>query len=176
MKLRLCGAVLTMTMCWSASLRAQLSAARPLPAADSSAPFSAGREYAERLEATGFSSRRSVYSAGRATFIGPDEIERRRPRRLSHLVQDALDIRVGYTPLETAAYAFGDHACVLNVFLDGVRVSLFDGSRSGGEPPGFDIVPVNTVLAVEIYPLAGDVPEPFAAFGGNCGALVIWTK
>jgi outer membrane cobalamin receptor len=60
--------------------------------------------------------------------------------------------------------------CVPAVLVDGVRVT-WTGIRSGLD----DIVPFETLLAVEVHRGVTGIPIEFGSFK-NCGLLVFWTK
>lgn len=60
--------------------------------------------------------------------------------------------------------------CVPSLLVDGVRVT-WRGTRSGLD----DIVPLETLMAVEVHRGVTGIPIEFGSFN-NCGLLVFWTK
>lgn len=60
--------------------------------------------------------------------------------------------------------------CVPSLLVDGVRVT-WRGTRSGLD----DIVPLETLMAVEVHRGVTGIPIEFGSFN-SCGLLVFWTK
>ncbi len=61
-------------------------------------------------------------------------------------------------------------ACYLQVYLDGARLS---GSYT---PPNLDDIPVNSIIAMELYRSQVELPIEFSSPGSGCGVLAIWTR
>ena len=136
--------------------------------------------------------------AGTSSFVSPEDIERRHPQQLSQLIAQLPGVHVVYE--NGMAVPFGrNNRCVLSIWVDGGLVEfLYGGAHEtqvafsgGGLPPGrvpppsytpppkgSDLdtyVPVDQVVAIEVYPSPSEVPPEFDAIKGQCGAIVIWT-
>ena len=69
----------------------------------------------------------------------------------------------------TATRSAGRAGCV-NVFVDGSRWQQL-------EPGDLDaFVRPEEVAAIEVYPGGGSMPVEFQSAGGDCAAVVVWTK
>jgi carboxypeptidase family protein len=148
-----------------------------------------------------------MHGATGAIFITPEEWEALKPQRVS----DALQIRPGISVTYGREGANGPiipvvrgrDLCLLNVFVDGLEVAVYDkdprldnpgGSLSMLSAGGIEgtqmsigrLKPVTglgidafvlpwDVAAVEIYPSGPQTPIQFRT-SNECGAIVIWTK
>lgn len=147
--------------------------------------------FERKLRAVGFEERReqAERSATDATFLTPEDIGRRRPLRLSHLLEGSRSVKIGYAGIIAVAYG-RDGRCVMSVWLDGQEMrNLFPVRNEGrafstnpGSPPnpastpGLDLIAASDIAAVEIYPSPSGTPPQFQNLTGMCGAIVIWTK
>jgi len=124
-----------------------------------------------RLEIKGFYERKYWGELlGIGGFYTQDEIERRRPLRISHMVADFPGIRLRCS-------GSGIHGCSLentragcdrvNIFLDGINLR-------GGSIDEY-VLPV-AVGGIEVYAGAAQLPAEFGGANARCGAIVIWTK
>lgn len=151
-----------------------------------------------RLEVQGFYERRYWGElTGNGTFFTAEDIERRAPLRITHMVADAPGVRLANCDLQghscrlystRASTGFSDEGCQLNVYLDGnlvVRGSEERWSRAAGDGPFRDRTPPeplnNLVLpgeiaGLEVYVGAAGLPAEFSGSDSRCGAVVIWTK
>lgn len=147
--------------------------------------------FGRKLRAVGFEERReqAERTATDATFLTPQDIGRRRPARLSHLLEGQRSIKIAYAGIIAIAYG-RDGRCVMSVWVDGQEMrGLFPvrqergmfSSSPGVAPnlaanPGLDLIAATDVAAVEIYPSPTGTPPQFQNLTGTCGAIVIWTK
>ena len=69
----------------------------------------------------------------------------------------------------TATRTAGRNGCV-NVFVDGSRWQQLEA----GDLDSF--VRPQEVAAIEVYPGGGSMPVEFQSSGGDCAAVVAWTK
>ncbi len=156
-----------------------------------------------KLDAVGFTARRQAAEGGRggATYIGPESLLTRRGQRLSQVLDGVRDVtvRVGR---DNVIILYGhDRRCMMNVWIEGRKLdNVFPPSENYSNTgsrrrmntavtryPGLDdIIPVEQILAIEVYPRPSQTPPQFQAAMslssgletrdlGNCGSLVIWT-
>jgi hypothetical protein len=127
-------------------------------------------------------------------FVGPDQIEARKPSRLSDLLAD--DPQVRFFPAASGGryirFARADNCSPL-VYVDGVLV-VNDRQVSRGkivrgtlhsieasndvlsqQDQGIDEISVRQVAAVEAYSSSTQAPPQFSAAGAACGILLVWT-
>jgi len=71
--------------------------------------------------------------------------------------------------LITATRTAGRAGCV-NVYVDGSRWQQMEA----GDLDSF--VRPQDVAAIEVYPGGGSMPVEFQSTGGDCAAVVVWTK
>lgn len=120
---------------------------------------------AERFLWTGFLERQARH---RGYFIGPEEIERRRPNFISDLMVTVPGvIMIGRPHSRGAKYLSSAGQCPLKLYLDG-----------NAAPEGDDWVAGSDIKAVEVYANSMSVPGAFmpSQLKGYCGSIVIWTK
>lgn len=134
------------------------------------------------LETRGFYERREWGEAVTgARFFDEEEIRRRNPRLISHLIADAPSARLDCSQNRS----LGSRNCVLRftgapgcasaeVYLNGIRVIRSDNQASA--IPIDQLVQPSEVAAVEVYPSASSLPARFSGSTGQCGTVVIWTK
>ena len=120
---------------------------------------------ADRFLWTGFLDRQAQH---RGYFIGPEEVDRRRPNYISDLMFTVPGVvMVGRPHSRTARYLSSVGQCPLKLYLDGNEA-----------PEGDDWVAGSDIKAVEVYANSMSVPSAFMAsqLKGYCGSIVIWTK
>ncbi|PYP80874.1 MAG: hypothetical protein DMD35_03455 [Gemmatimonadetes bacterium] len=122
------------------------------------------------LERVGWTGRKRGAATGH--FIGPDQIEARKATQFTDLLTTTPGIRVegsmGRMSI-TPTRSVGGRGCV-NVFIDGSRWQQLEA----GDLDAF--VRPNEVAAIEVYPGGGSMPVEFQSAGGDCAAVVVWTK
>lgn len=130
-----------------------------------------------RLEIVGFYERKfwgELVSGG--TFFTAEDIDRRRPLRISHMIADAPGIRlrcsgsgINSCRLVNPRFSegFSPGGCTMNTYVDGVLIR-------GGVVDEF-VLPLE-VAGVEIYQGPAQLPGEFAGSDARCGAVVVWTK
>ena len=151
-----------------------------------------------RLEIKGFYERKYwAELIGGGAFFTAEDIERRNPVRITHMIADAPGVRLGNCDVwghgcklysTTHARGFSDQGCKLNIFLDGnlairgsrERWSLTAGSGgSDGLNPREsinDLVLPTEIAGIEVYTGAAVLPAEFGGHDARCGAVAIWTK
>ncbi len=149
-----------------------------------------------RLEIKGFYERKywGELIAGGAFFTAED-IERRSPLRITHMIADAPGVRLANCDIwghgcklysTTHSRGFSDQGCKLNIYLDGniaIRGSKERWSLTSGVPPEAqlresinDLVLPTEIAGIEVYTGGASLPAEFGGHDSRCGAVVIWTK
>ncbi len=130
------------------------------------------------LEIRGFYERRHWGElTGGGTFFTVDDIERRRPVRITRMIADVPGMRLRCSGsgirgcvLEStrrSAGGFSTGGCQLYVYLDGIRMP-------SGQLDEL-VLPVE-IAGIEVYDGPASLPAEFAGSDARCGAVVIWTK
>ena len=122
------------------------------------------------LERVGWTSRKRGASGG--YFIGPEQIESRKATQFTDLLTTSPGIRVQGSMgrmFLTATRTAGRAGCV-NVYVDGSQWQQLEA----GDLDSF--VRPQDVAAIEVYPGGGSMPVEFQTSGGDCAAVVVWTK
>ena len=122
------------------------------------------------LERVGWTQRKKGAAGG--TFMGPDQIEARKAVQFTDLLTTTPGIRVNGTMgrmyIETTRNA-GRAGCV-NIYVDGSRWQQIEA----GDLDAF--LRPQEVAAIEVYPSGTAMPVEFQSTGGDCAAVVVWTK
>ena len=122
------------------------------------------------LERVGWTSRKRGAASG--YFLSPEQIESRKATQFTDLLTTTPGIRVQGTMgrmFITATRTAGRAGCV-NVYVDGSRWQQLEA----GDLDSF--VRPQDVAAIEVYPGGGSMPVEFQSSGGDCAAVVVWTK
>jgi len=125
-----------------------------------------------------------------ATFIGPEEIEKRHPSRVS----DMLSGLNGVTMISGSSGAMcargNGGSCFMTVLIDGNVLhpapptvcygasSLHIGQVGGAGTAGPDInlyIDAHSLAAIEVYARGGNMPVSLQGVDNACGVLAIWT-
>ena len=134
------------------------------------APMEVVSRLEQGLDRVGWTSRKRGASSG--YFITPQQIEARKATQFTDLLTTTPGIRVqgsmGRMYITTTRTA-GRAGCV-NVFVDGSRWQQLEA----GDLDSF--VRPQDVAAIEVYPGGGSMPVEFQSSGGDCAAVVVWTK
>ncbi|HKP14952.1 MAG TPA: carboxypeptidase regulatory-like domain-containing protein [Gemmatimonadaceae bacterium] len=122
------------------------------------------------LERVGWTTRKRGASTG--YFIGPEQIEARRATQFTDLLTTTPGIRVQGTMgrMSISATRTAGRAGCVNVYVDGSRWQQLEA----GDLDSF--VRAQDVAAIEVYPGGGSMPVEFQSLGGDCAAVVVWTK
>ncbi len=130
------------------------------------------------LEMEGFYDRRK--GGVRATFLTPDQIEIRHPRKVPDLLAGIPGVRETIIRNRRVQYfregiRMNDNSiCWPMVWVDRLLVSS-GGSGIGADPFALnDAVSASDVSAVEVY-TGAIIPAEFRGANANCGVVVIWT-
>jgi hypothetical protein len=136
------------------------------------------------LDPSGFFARRDD-SSGR--FLGPYEVERRRPVTPADLLHDIPGFQItpesrGFRVLMTGR----NRRCEPTVYVDGAlahRGTQTNRMREASDEPGLfleSLVNANAIRAMEAYQNGATAPVRFRPVGpvggGDCGVLVFWTR
>jgi hypothetical protein len=131
------------------------------------------------LEVRGFYERRSWGErTGTAAFFEKSDIERRRPRRISQLIEEVPGVTIDCRGTSSQSRdcdvvirknGFCQRA---DVFIDGMHVV---SSEKGFHDPLDAYVLPSEVAAVEVYTGPAGLPAEFSGSTGQCGTVVIWT-
>lgn len=126
-----------------------------------------------RLEIKGFYERKFWGERiGGSTFYTAEDIERRRPLRISHMIAEEPSMRLACSGRRCrlvstrASRGFGGRPCLVSVYLDGISV--------GRDLDEF-VKPIE-IAGVEIYRGASSLAAEFGGSTGRCGAVAVWTK
>ena len=117
-------------------------------------------------------------------FITVDDIELRKPPRVTHLIDGLGGVRMARTGFgsrrclleDPDCYApVGPNNCAITVFLNGTRLNSLREAQSWAT--GIDnMISWSAVAGIEIYSSAGRIPPEYQRLSGLCGAIFIWTK
>ncbi|MDE2945179.1 MAG: carboxypeptidase regulatory-like domain-containing protein [Gemmatimonadota bacterium] len=150
-----------------------------------------------RLEIKGFYERRYWGELlGGGEFFTAEDIERRNPSRITHMIADAPGVRLANCDVwghgcklysTTHSRGFSDQGCKLNIYLDGIlairgskeRWSLAAGGSFAQSQPREsinDLVLPTEIAGIEVYTGAASLPAEFGGPDSRCGAVMIWTK
>ena len=118
----------------------------------------------------GFLLRRA---SGFGSYIGPEDIERRNPFRVSDLLVSQTGFRRGgFTQQEIRVTSRGSGGlCAPAVYVDGIR------NHNAADYFDMEVPHVSLIRAIEIYREAHQAPfQPPALGGPQCAVIVIWTE
>lgn len=166
------------------------------------APLVAVATRSRRLEVKGFYERREWGElTGGGEFFTAEDIERRNPMRITHMIADVPGVRLGSCGLQLngcqvystrVSRGFTPQGCKMNIFVDGILVI-----RGSDEPSAAEQVPaairrmsrmvkqsetINDYVlpaeieGLEVYTGAASLPAEFSGHDARCGAVVITTK
>lgn len=159
-----------------------------------------GEAVKSRLQLAGFYDRWLMRQKGAlsATFIGPEEIEKRHPSRASDLLQGVLGVSLMHTERGGMVAKGTGGSCFMKVLLDGqplcppvgCNVMTTNGqslsrppARRSGSDTTSDALTVNInqfvdpsdITAIEVYARGGNMPISLQVSDNACGVIVIWT-
>ncbi|OZC02097.1 TonB-dependent receptor plug domain-containing protein [Rubricoccus marinus] len=122
---------------------------------------------AARLQRSGFYERRDTRSG---TFKTIEELEEAGAIRFSDIFRGVTGLRIESQFGQTRITSTRRRDCSPAVFFDGVAAR--------GLAMQLDTVPLDGVLAVEIYKGPAEVPAEFSADINQtqCGAILVWTR
>jgi hypothetical protein len=163
------------------------------------------RSVSRALELAGFYDRWLEKQKGAlsATFIGPEEIEKRHPSRTTDLLAGLNGVSFTHMPDGSLVARGNGGQCFMTVLLDGQRLCPDKGCNSMNEqnagfpigppqpvrsqsdlaaaqalPPTVDInryIDASAVAAIEVYARGGNMPISLQADDSACGVIAIWT-
>lgn len=130
---------------------------------------------AESPTLAGFEQRRR---SGTGWYMTREEIEQRRPNRVSNLLAGAP----GVTVQRRIIYMARAGNCPAQIFVDGVHINRRLSAAGGGTLattemfPVDDLVPTAAVEGIEVYQGLSRVPAEFLTPESRCGVVAIWTR
>ena len=135
------------------------------------------------LETRGFYDRQQwSEKSGLGHFLTIEDIERRAPRLVSHMIANVPGTRLDCTDSVMSQrcelFFVGIPRTIgcqrADIFLDGVNVIKSDQAFN---PHSIDeMVRPLDIAGIEVYPGPSSVPAEFSGASGSCGAIVIWTR
>jgi hypothetical protein len=131
-----------------------------------------------RLERRGFYARMADHEKGIIVghFITPEEIEQRKPYRITQLFEGRSGIRlrrVGGSGNDVTPV--GLDGCNMTVYLDDVRLN--SQARANNAVTDLDtMIGSNSVAGMEVYTSGVRAPQKYATNASSCGVILIWTK
>lgn len=137
-----------------------------------------------RLEVSGFYERKywgELVSGG--TFFTADDVERRNPSLISHMVADQPGVYIGDCGIRhdqcvllgsRLTSGFSPGGCPLTIYLDGTRLRPRPDAPDGVSIDEY--VRPGEVAGIEVYGGASSVPGEFAGSDARCGVVAIWTR
>lgn len=140
-----------------------------------------------RLELKGFYERREWgEKLGIGHFFDREDIERRNPVLMTHMVEDVPSVRLDCSrsyrarTCDPVSRRTSPLYCItMNVYVDGVLV-LRGGrdvrTRRDSTTHLDEMVNPSDVGAMEVYTSASELPAEYGGSSGQCGAVVIWTR
>ena len=168
----------------------------PLPATLETRTITANAVKLRALDQAGFYDRlrQRQVGAGSGTFITPEEIELRRPRQATELLDGVAGVTIARDARGRGGIPLGrGRTCPMTVYLDGVRLQLAGttilegapgsmsqmmsggGRGEAGGPTLDEIVSAGDVSAIEVYPRGVNAPPQFQLTNGTCGVVALWT-
>lgn len=151
-----------------------------------------GQAVKTQLELVGFYDRWMQRQKGTlsATFIGPEELEKRHPSRTSDMLYGRNGVVMVHADNGAICAKGNGGSCFMTVLFDGnvLRPSppmicpgaatAHIGRSATPGPGGPDInqyIDASEVAAIEIYARGGNMPVSLQAADNACGVLAIWT-
>jgi hypothetical protein len=134
------------------------------------APMEVVSRMEQGLDRVGWTSRKRGASGG--YFISPEQIEARKAIQFTDLLTTTPGLRVQGSMGRmyiTSTRNVGRQGCV-SIYVDGSRWQQLEA----GDLDSF--VRPQDVAAIEVYPGGGSMPVEFQTTGGDCAAVVVWTK
>lgn len=136
------------------------------------------------LEIRGFYERQEWHEKlGLGHFFTFEDIERRKPRLISHMIADVPGTRLdcssgpGLFSCELSFVGIPRTAgCQrADVYIDGLNVIKSDGLSAGAHKID-ELVNPAEIAGVEVYPGPASTPAEFSGASGSCGVVAIWTR
>lgn len=125
------------------------------------------------LESVGFFDRMRL---GHGHFITPSRLAEQRAFNTRDLLRSIPRVTVQDNGLRGVSVFFRGGAsgqCTPQGWVDGVMVTTTPTA------PGFvleEVVSIEDIEAMELYPGAASVPQRFGGINAGCGAIIIWTR
>lgn len=144
------------------------------------------------LELRGFYRRlhERKYGTNAGHFITAEEIERRKPTRVSQMFDGLTGIRnakvgglglgkfgCGSTQNILCWAPQGLGGCWMTVYYDGMRMRDVSSMRAPSSPTLIDehVIP-GEIAGIEVYTTPGKAPPEYQSLSGTCGVVLLWSK
>jgi len=122
---------------------------------------------------------------GGGTVFDRQDIERRNPRQVIHLLSEVRGVQAttfSQVPIIASTRALsGSGICLMTVWIDGVMVMR--GGTAGvqeelrGIPTNInDLIAVSNIEAIEVYHAGGQIPAEYWGSNSGCGVVLIWSR
>jgi hypothetical protein len=151
-----------------------------------------GQVVKTQLELVGFYDRWMQRQRGSlsATFIGPEELDKRHPSRTSDILNGLNGVIMVHADNGAICAKGNGGSCFMAVLVDGnplrntsrvcpgAATAHIGRGVSAAGPGGVDIngyIDANDVAAIEIYARGGNMPISLQTVDNACGVLAIWT-
>ncbi len=119
-----------------------------------------------------------------ATFIGPEEIDKRNASRVSSMLGGVNGLNSTRTSTgNTVLTSSGGGTCPMAIIIDGRKVCPASGCNFQDYSKGLNdmnsvlidqVIDINSVAGIEVYKRGGNMPSDFHV-DGECGAVALWT-
>ncbi len=119
---------------------------------------------------------------GWGTYVVAEEIERRNPTRLIHVIRETGFRTLGSTGggWRVATLINPRYNCAPMVYLDGVPITRANDRESIAAAQeaaaAIEMIHPLEVAGIEIYKGVGEVPAAFGGSAARCGVIAIWTR
>jgi hypothetical protein len=148
-------------------------------------------ERSQALAIHGFYERMNDVERGinHGYFITPEDIEQRKGSRATDLMSGIPSVRVRmvktgdprfHRPQDRKGWEVqGQGSCRMEIYLDGTRlVNTVYTKKNLDDSHMFldEIVSLNSVAGIEVYPRSVTAPPKYQSLNGTCGVILIWTK
>jgi hypothetical protein len=132
------------------------------------------------LELRGFYRRLADRNRGilNGDFVTPEDLERRRPPRITWMMDGLQGVRVtkGKSQNTLAWDVRGPGGCIMNVFLDGIRLNRLESAGNSMRDYLDVVVTPSSVAGIEVYGRLGRAPAEYQSVASTCGVILIWTR
>ena len=150
---------------------------QPIPRTLSTVVVEAG--VSERLNAVGFYDRlrQRHTGSGSGAFVTAEDIEARKPLRVSQMLDGIPSVRVQKMDATTTRWEIrGPRGCQYTVYVNGARVGPRE--RMGYMQPVWidELLEPESTAGIEVYARATGAPPGFQMLNGTCGIAIFWTK
>lgn len=138
----------------------------------------------QSLDMHGFYRRMADAERGinRGYFITPEELEQRRPRLVTSVVDGLPNLRIRQaamfppTPYPQNLRIEDARGCPMTVFLDRILIQPMRRRGAIENEAVNSLVTATSLAGAEVYPRTLSAPPEFPPMEGTCGVVLLWTK